>query len=82
VHIRTTNVVESPFSAARLRTDAAKRFKKVENATAMLWKLLQVAEKNFRSLNSPELLKDVYAGKRFEDGEMVMVNNGSEWMAT
>ena len=31
-HIRTTNVVESPFSAVRLRTGAAKRFKKVANA--------------------------------------------------
>src|SRR5271157_5966207 len=40
VHLRTTNVVESPFSAIRLRTDTAKRFKKVENATAMIWKLL------------------------------------------
>ena len=28
-HLRTTNPVESPFSAVRLRTDAAKRFKKV-----------------------------------------------------
>jgi transposase-like protein len=81
VHIRTTNVVESPFSAARLRTDAARRFKKVENATAMLWKLLQVAEKNFRSLNCPGLLQDVYAGKQFENGEMVMTINGSERMA-
>jgi len=27
VHIRTTNVIESPFSSVRLRTDAAKRFK-------------------------------------------------------
>ena len=44
VHLRTTNVVESPFSAIRLRTDAAKRFKKVDNATAMIWKLLTVAE--------------------------------------
>jgi len=26
--------VESPFAALRLRTDAAKRYKKVENATA------------------------------------------------
>ena len=36
VHIRTTNVVESPFAALRLRTDAAKRFKKVERATAVI----------------------------------------------
>ena len=78
VHIRTSNVVESPFSSARLRTDAAKRFKKVENATSMLWKLLQVAEKNFRVLNSPHLLPDVYAGKQFVNGEMATVMNESE----
>lgn len=78
VHIRTTNVVESPFSSARLRTDAAKRFKKVENATAMLWKLLLVAEKNFRALNSPWLLREVYAGKQFADGERVTGNNEAE----
>jgi putative transposase len=68
VHLRTTNVVESPFSSVRLRTDAAKRFKKVQNATAMIWKLLQVAEKNFRTLKGYWLLPDVYKGKMFVDG--------------
>ena len=29
-HLRTTNVAESPFAALRLRTNAAKRFKKAE----------------------------------------------------
>ena len=67
-HLRTTNVVESPFSSVRLRTDAAKRFKKVQNATAMIWKLLQVAEKNFRTLKGYWLLPDVYKGKMFVDG--------------
>jgi len=67
-HLRTTNVVESPFSSVRLRTDAARRFKKVSNATAMIWKLLQVAEKNFRSLKGHWLLPDVYKGKTFIDG--------------
>ena len=37
-HLRTTNVVESPFAALRLRTTAAKRFKRVESATALIWK--------------------------------------------
>ena len=69
VHIRT-NVVESPFNSVRLRTDAAKRFKKVQNATAMIWKLLQVAGKNFRALKGYWLLPDVYTGKRFVDGVM------------
>ena len=70
VHLRTSNVVESPFSMVRLRTDAAKRFKKVQNATAMIWKLLQVAEKSFRTLKGYWLLSEVYAGKIFVDGVM------------
>ena len=69
-HLRTTNVVESPFSSVRLRTDAAKRFKKVESATAMIWKLLQVAEKNFRTFKGYWLLSDVYRGQTFVDGVM------------
>ncbi len=59
VHLRTTNPVESPFAAVRLRTGAAKRFKKVENATAMIWKVLMVAEKTFRKIAAPELLAEV-----------------------
>jgi len=68
VHLRTTNVVESPFAALRLRTDAAKRFKRVERATAVIWKMLMVAQKRFRRLNAPELLAKVYAGVRYLNG--------------
>jgi transposase-like protein len=67
-HLRTTNVVESPFAAVRLRTTAGKRYKRVESATALIWKLLQVAEGHFRRLNAPELLPLVYAGIQFVDG--------------
>lgn len=67
-HIRTTNVVESPFAALRLRTDAAKRFKRVDNATAVIWKMLLIAEKKFRRLNAPELMKRVYLGVEYQDG--------------
>ena len=77
VHIRTTNVVESPFAALRLRTDAAKRFKKVENAIAVIWKMLLVAEKRFRKLNAPELLKEVYEGVEFVDGVAVARKRGA-----
>jgi len=59
-HIRTTNVVESPFAALRLRTDAAKRYRKVGNATAVIWKMLLLAEKSFRRLDAPEKMKLVY----------------------
>ena len=60
-HLRTTNVVESPFASVRLRTNAAKRYKKVAAASALIWRTLMVAEKRFRRLNAPHLLKDVYA---------------------
>lgn len=75
-HIRTTNIIESPFAALRLRTDAAKRFKKVENATAVIWKALMVAQKRFRKLDAPEILKEVYAGVKFADG--VAIKNEKE----
>jgi putative transposase len=67
-HLRTTNVVESPFAALRLRTDAAKRYKKVENATAVIWKMLLVAEQRFRRLDAPERMKQVFLGVQFQDG--------------
>lgn len=68
IHLRTTNVVESPFSAVRLRTDAARRYKKVANAEALIWKILTIAEKKFRRLNAPQLLEQVSNGQLFEDG--------------
>jgi len=70
-HLRTTNIVESPFNAVRLRTDASRRFKKIENAQAMIWKLLMVAQKSWRALNAPHLMREVYEGKPFEDGVAV-----------
>ena len=75
-HLRTTNVVESPFAAVRLRTTAAKRFKKVDSATAMIWKILRVAENTFRRLNAPELLPAVYAGTKYVNGiKQITVNH-------
>jgi hypothetical protein len=67
-HLRTTNPVESPFASVRLRTDAAKRYKKVTNATAVMWKLLLVAEGSFRKLTAPELLGEVAEGAIYMDG--------------
>lgn len=67
-HLRTTNPVESPFAALRLRTDAAKRFKKADNATCVVWKMLTIAQSRFRKLNAPELLEDVWKGVHFVDG--------------
>ena len=68
IHLRTTNIVESPFAALRLRTGAAKRYKKVENATAIIWKMMLLAERKFRKLNAPEKLYQVFLGVSYYDG--------------
>ena len=39
-HLRTTNPVESPFASVRLRTNAGKRYKRVQSATALIWRVL------------------------------------------
>jgi transposase-like protein len=78
-HLRTTNVVESPFAAVRLRTNAGKRYTRVENATALIWKVLLVAERTFRRLNAAELLADVALGAQYVDG--IAVRRSSERVA-
>jgi transposase-like protein len=70
-HLRTSNVVESPFQVVRLRTNAAKRFKRAENASAIIWKLLMVAEKTFRRLDRPHLLQDLLNGASYINGAQV-----------
>jgi transposase-like protein len=67
-HLRTTNIVESPFSAVRLRTDASRRYKKVENATALIWKVMMVGEKKFRRLDAPQIMREVHEGAIYKDG--------------
>ena len=75
-HLRTTNPMESPFASLRLRTDAAKRYKRVDRAIAVIWKMLMVVEKRFRRLNAPELTKAVYDGQKYDDG--VAMQNAEE----
>lgn len=70
-HLRTSNPVESPFAAVRLRTSAAKRYKKVDRATAVIWKTLLIAEQTFRRLDAPELLGEVAEGATYVDGVRV-----------
>lgn len=70
-HLRTTNIIESPFATVRLRTTASKRYKKVENATAVIWKTLMTAQKSFRKLNASELPADVANGAAYVDGVRV-----------
>ncbi len=74
-HTGTTNVVEIPFSSMRLGTREVKWYKWVESATFLIWKLLTVAEKRFRRLTAPHLLKDVLEGWKFNDGKPVSTHH-------
>lgn len=51
--------MELPFAALRL--------KKVRNATAVVFKMLLVAESRFRRLNAQELLPELWKGVEFVD---------------
>jgi putative transposase len=72
-HLRTSNVVESPFSRVRLRTAASRRFKSQINATCLIWKTMLVAEMSFRKLNAPDLVEKVAEGTKYDNGKEIRV---------
>ncbi|MFQ5870202.1 MAG: IS256 family transposase [Candidatus Zixiibacteriota bacterium] len=72
-HLRTSNVVESPFSRVRLRTGASRRFKSPVNATCLIWKTLRIAEMSFQKLNAAHLVEKVVGGKTYRDGKEIIV---------
>lgn len=58
-HLRTTNVIESPFASVRLRTNAAKRFKKTKSGVCLVHQVLTRLSKNWRRLQSAQLCATV-----------------------
>jgi len=54
-HLRTTNVVESPFASVRLRTNAAKRFKKTKSGVYLVHQVMLRLEQTWRRLISAHL---------------------------
>ena len=58
-HLRTTNVIESPFAAVRLRTNAAKRFKKTKSGVYLVHQVLLRLEQRWRHLVSAHLCSQV-----------------------
>ena len=43
----------------------------MQSATALIWRLLMVAETRFRKLNAYELLQDVHGGQKYKDGKPI-----------
>lgn len=55
-HLRTTNIIESPFAPVRLRTRVTKGAGSRTKALMMAFKLLAMAEERWRKVNGSELL--------------------------
>lgn len=58
-HLRTTNVIESPFASVRLRTNAAKRFKKTKSGVYLVHEVMKRLEQRWRRLKSAHLCATV-----------------------
>jgi putative transposase len=67
-HLRTSNPIESTFATVRLRTGKTKGAGSRTACLAMVFKLIESAQKRWRKLNGSVLLPDVIAGAIFKDG--------------
>ena len=67
-HLRTTNVIESSFATVRHRTVRSKGCLSNKTALAMIFKLAEAAEKNWRRLDGHNQLPKVILGVKFTDG--------------
>jgi putative transposase len=68
VHVRTGNVIESPFPTVRLRQRVTKGAGSRQKGLLMAFKLLAMAEQRWRRINAPQLVPLVRAGIEFRDG--------------
>ena len=68
IHLRTTNPIESVFATVRLRHRRTKGSGTRTACLAMVFKLIQTAQKKWRRLNGPQLLLKVTKGIKFVDG--------------
>ena len=68
IHLRTTNVIESPFATVRLRQRVTKGAGSRTKGLLMAYKLLDMAQRRWRRLNGAHLLPLVRAGVPFIDG--------------
>jgi putative transposase len=70
-HLRTTNVIESPFATVRLRERATRGAGSRTKGLLMAFKLLDMVQLRWRHLDGAQLLPLVRAGVKFSDGVQV-----------
>ena len=76
-HLRTSNPIESTFATVRHRTIRAKGCLSNKTALAMVFKLVDAAQKSWRRLDGHNQLPKLIQGVRFTDGIEVAVNPAS-----
>ncbi len=67
-HLRTSNPIESAFATVRHRTIRTKGCLSNQTALAMVFKLIEAAQKNWRRLDGHNQLPKVFLGAKFTDG--------------
>lgn len=67
-HLRTSNPIESTFATVRHRTIRSKGCLSNKTALAMVFKLIEAAQKSWRRLNGHNQLPKVIEGAKFSDG--------------
>lgn len=67
-HLRTSNPIESVFATVRLRTTKSKNCGSRATTLAMVFKLMETAQKRWHRLRGYNLLADVITGVKFSDG--------------
>ncbi len=67
-HLRTTNPIESTFATVRHRTIRSKGCLSNRTALAMVFKIVEAAQKTWRRLDGHNQLPKVVSGVRFADG--------------
>ena len=72
IHIRTTNPIESAFATVRLRTKKARNCGSRDSTLAMVFKLMESAQKRWIKIRGFNLLTFVVNNVRFEDGVKVV----------
>jgi len=72
-HLRTTNPIESTFATVRHRTIRAKGCLSNNTALAMVFKLVDGAQKSWRRLDGHNQLPKIIQGVKFTDGLEVVV---------
>jgi putative transposase len=74
-HLRTSNPIESTFATVRHRTIRAKGCLSNMTALAMVFKLIEAAQKTWRRLDGHNQLPKVVLGVKFSDGLEVETAN-------